>query len=164
MLLSEDDVDAVAAAIDPGSTAAVLVWDGRTRGPHRSRRPHAAPVDNSWLVDASRCRPCWPHSKQTRKLVPDMPLAARRLRRAAVTDPPRSRVPPPRSPRRRWWHMESDAAPIGETIDGTTAGTGGAENSGHRMCSQRMSSTPRRSGSRRRSRTRKGVQLLSHAV
>nr|GLK38400.1 hypothetical protein GCM10017611_52670 [Rhodococcus wratislaviensis] len=29
--------------------------------------------------------------------------------------------------------MESDAAPIGETIDGTTAGTGGAENSGHRF-------------------------------
>ncbi|WP_222105614.1 DUF6325 family protein [Rhodococcus sp. WB9] len=33
MLLSEDDVDAVAAAIDPGSTAAVLVWENTWAAP-----------------------------------------------------------------------------------------------------------------------------------
>nr|GLK38399.1 hypothetical protein GCM10017611_52660 [Rhodococcus wratislaviensis] len=36
MLLSEDDVDAVAAAIDPGSTAAVLVWENTWAAPFAS--------------------------------------------------------------------------------------------------------------------------------
>lgn len=33
MLLSEDDVNAVAAAIEPGSSAAVLVWENRWAAP-----------------------------------------------------------------------------------------------------------------------------------
>lgn len=33
MLLSEDDAEAVAAAIDPGSTAAVLVWENTWAAP-----------------------------------------------------------------------------------------------------------------------------------
>ncbi|MFZ2176143.1 MAG: DUF6325 family protein [Rhodococcus sp. (in: high G+C Gram-positive bacteria)] len=36
MLLSEDDVEAVAAAIDPGSTAAVLVWENTWAAPFAS--------------------------------------------------------------------------------------------------------------------------------
>ncbi|WKN53128.1 DUF6325 family protein [Rhodococcus opacus] len=36
MLLSEDDVDAVAAASDPGSTAAVLVWENTWAAPFAS--------------------------------------------------------------------------------------------------------------------------------
>ena len=36
MLLSEDDVEAVAAAIEPGSTAAVLVWENLWAAPFAS--------------------------------------------------------------------------------------------------------------------------------
>ena len=36
MLLSEDDVNAVAAAVEPGSTAALLVWENRWAAPFAS--------------------------------------------------------------------------------------------------------------------------------
>jgi Family of unknown function (DUF6325) len=36
MLLSEDDVEAVAAAVEPGSTAAVLVWENTWAAPFGS--------------------------------------------------------------------------------------------------------------------------------
>ena len=36
MLLSEDDVNAVAAAVEPGSTAAVLVWENKWAAPFGS--------------------------------------------------------------------------------------------------------------------------------
>ena len=36
MLLSEDDVNAVAAAVEPGSTAAVLVWENTWAAPFAS--------------------------------------------------------------------------------------------------------------------------------
>jgi hypothetical protein len=36
MLLSEDDVNAVAAAVEPGSTAAVLVWENSWAAPFAS--------------------------------------------------------------------------------------------------------------------------------
>lgn len=36
MLLSEDDVEAVAAAVDPGSTAALLVWENSWAAPFAS--------------------------------------------------------------------------------------------------------------------------------
>jgi hypothetical protein len=36
MLLSEDDVNAVAAAVEPGSTAALLVWENRWAAPFGS--------------------------------------------------------------------------------------------------------------------------------
>ena len=39
MLLSEEDVTSLAAAVEPGSSAAVLVW--RTPGPHRLALPYA---------------------------------------------------------------------------------------------------------------------------
>ena len=41
MLLSEDDVTAVAAAIEPGSSAAVLVWENLWAAPFASAVRHA---------------------------------------------------------------------------------------------------------------------------
>jgi hypothetical protein len=41
MLLSEDDVTAVAAAVEPGSTAALLVWENRWAAPFGSAVRHA---------------------------------------------------------------------------------------------------------------------------
>ena len=41
MLLSEDDVTAVAAAIEPGSSAAVLVWENTWAAPFASAVRHS---------------------------------------------------------------------------------------------------------------------------
>ena len=41
MLLSEDDVTALAAAIEPGSTAAVLVWENAWAAPLASAVRHS---------------------------------------------------------------------------------------------------------------------------
>ena len=41
MLLSEDDVNAVAEAIEPGSSAAVLVWENKWAAPFGSAVRHA---------------------------------------------------------------------------------------------------------------------------
>jgi hypothetical protein len=41
MLLSEEDVNAVAAAIEPGSSAAVLVWENRWAAPFGAAVRHA---------------------------------------------------------------------------------------------------------------------------
>jgi hypothetical protein len=41
MLLSEEDVDAVAAAIEPGSSAAVLVWENKWAAPFGAAVRHA---------------------------------------------------------------------------------------------------------------------------
>jgi hypothetical protein len=41
MLLSEDDVAAVAAAVEPGSTAALLVWENSWAAPFASAVRHA---------------------------------------------------------------------------------------------------------------------------
>jgi hypothetical protein len=41
MLLSEEDVTAVAAAIEPGSSAAVLVWENRWAAPFASAVRHS---------------------------------------------------------------------------------------------------------------------------
>ena len=41
MLLSEDDVNAVAAAIEPGSSAAVLVWENKWAAPFGAAVRHA---------------------------------------------------------------------------------------------------------------------------
>jgi hypothetical protein len=61
MLLSEDDVTAVAAAIEPGSSAAVLVWENTGR--HRSPQPCVIRADSWWPVAGYRSRRCWPRSK-----------------------------------------------------------------------------------------------------
>lgn len=44
MLLSEDDVAAVGAAIEPGSTAALLVWENVWAAPFASAARRAGPV------------------------------------------------------------------------------------------------------------------------
>jgi hypothetical protein len=41
MLLSEDDVTAVAAAVEPGSSAAVLVWENTWAAPFASAVRHS---------------------------------------------------------------------------------------------------------------------------
>jgi hypothetical protein len=41
MLLSEEDVTAVAAAIEPGSSAAVLVWENKWAAPFGAAVRHA---------------------------------------------------------------------------------------------------------------------------
>jgi hypothetical protein len=41
MLLSEEDVDAVAAALEPGSSAAVLVWENKWAAPFGAAVRHA---------------------------------------------------------------------------------------------------------------------------
>jgi hypothetical protein len=41
MLLSEEDVNAVAAAVEPGSSAAVLVWENKWAAPFGSAVRHA---------------------------------------------------------------------------------------------------------------------------
>ncbi len=41
MLLSEDDVTAVAAAVEPGSSAAVLVWENLWAAPFASAVRHS---------------------------------------------------------------------------------------------------------------------------
>ena len=41
MLLSEEDVTAVAAAVEPGSSAAVLVWENKWAAPFGAAVRHA---------------------------------------------------------------------------------------------------------------------------
>ena len=89
-LLSEDDVNAVAASVEPGSTAALLVWENRWAAPFGSavRRAGGQLVASGRIpiqallaaVEAED------ETKPTRK-ASDMPLAARRMRRAAVIGP-----------------------------------------------------------------------------
>jgi Family of unknown function (DUF6325) len=64
MLLSEEDVTSVAAAIEPGSSAAVLVWENTWAAPFASAASRAA---SSWPAAASPSRRCSPQSKLTRK-------------------------------------------------------------------------------------------------
>ena len=78
MVLSEDDLVNIAAAVKPGSAAAVLVWENSWAAPFGS----AVRKVGGQLVASgrSRCRHCLPRSKptQTRK-EPEMPLARRRI-------------------------------------------------------------------------------------
>jgi hypothetical protein len=57
MLLSEDDVNAIAAAVEPGTTAAVLVWENAWAAPFASavRRAGGQLVANG----RTRSRRCW---------------------------------------------------------------------------------------------------------
>ena len=88
MLLSADDVEAVAAAVEPGSTAAVLVWENLWAAPFGSAVRRAG-VSSS-PVAGSRSRHCWRSSRKTKRStrkVSDMGIARRRMRRAAVIGP-----------------------------------------------------------------------------
>ncbi|MGY1811028.1 DUF6325 family protein [Blastococcus sp. SYSU D00669] len=98
VLLSEEDVAAAAAAVEPGSTAVLLVWENAWAAPFASAVRHAG--GSSWPAGASPCRPCSPPSRSStpssgttaptttpRGRTTDMPLAARRMRRATVIGP-----------------------------------------------------------------------------
>ena len=63
MLLSEEDVTSLGAAIEPGSSAAVLVW--RTPGPRRLPLLCAARVVSWWPVAVSLPRRCLRPSRLT---------------------------------------------------------------------------------------------------
>ena len=65
MLLSEEDVTSLAAAIEPGSSAAVLVWENTW--PRRSPRLCVVRVVSWWPVAVSPFRRCSPPSKLTSK-------------------------------------------------------------------------------------------------
>jgi hypothetical protein len=89
MLLSEEDVTAVAAAVEPGSSAAVLVWENKWAAPFGAAVRHAGgqlvasgriPIQASW----PRSRPTTNRTTERRR---EMPLARRRMRRAAVIGP-----------------------------------------------------------------------------
>jgi hypothetical protein len=99
MLLSEEDVNSLAAAIEPGSRPAC--WCGRTRGPRRSPPLCAVRAVSLWLVAGSprgRCsRQLRPMSKKKqptrtpswrpRKERCGMPLARARMGRGGVIGP-----------------------------------------------------------------------------
>ena len=128
MLLSEDDVVAVANAIEPGSSAAVLVWENSWAAPFASAVRESG--GQSSRAAASRSSPFSPRSKRMRSTAgmspwptqhrtePDMPLAARRMRRAAVIGPAPWPAPRPPLPQPPWSPMAS----TGAQIVGTTAG------------------------------------------
>jgi hypothetical protein len=89
MLLSEEDVTAVAAAVEPGSSAAVLVWENKWAAPFGAAC--ATQVASSWPAAGSPSKRCWPRSRPTTNRTSErrreMPLARRRMRRAAVIGP-----------------------------------------------------------------------------
>ena len=62
-LLAEEDVVNLAAAMDPGSTAGVLIWENLWAA--RSPPPPGVPVDSSSRTDASRSRRSSPRSRPT---------------------------------------------------------------------------------------------------
>src|SRR5215216_115139 len=76
MLLAEEDVEEVGKAVEPGSVAAVLVYENTWAGPFASsiRRAGGQLV----AMAASRRSRCWPRSKptdNTTRKEPDMALA-----------------------------------------------------------------------------------------
>ena len=91
MLLSEDDVAAVAAAIEPGSSAAVLVWENTWAAPFASavRRSGGQLVASGRIpiqamlaaIEADE------EADLKQKELSEMPMARRRMRRAAVIGP-----------------------------------------------------------------------------
>ena len=79
MVLSEQDVLDLAETIEPGSTAAVVVWENLWAAPFGS----AVRKAGGQLVATGRIptRRCWRQSRPTPRKEPDMPMANRRRRR-----------------------------------------------------------------------------------
>ena len=84
MLLSEQDVEDLAVTIEPGSSAAVLVWENLWAAPFGAAVRHAGA---SWPPAAAfpfkRCSQPWRLTPKRPK-ESDMPLAARRRRRTVA--------------------------------------------------------------------------------
>ena len=90
MLLSEDDVTAVAAAIEPGSSAAVLVWENTWAAPFASAVRHSGGqlvASGRIPIQAMLAAIEADDERRRRRKTSDMPLARRRMRRAAVIGP-----------------------------------------------------------------------------
>ena len=65
MLLAEEDVDAIGAALEPGSVAAVLIWENVWAAPFGP--PSAGPVVSWWPAAGSRSNSWRPPSRRTRR-------------------------------------------------------------------------------------------------
>ena len=99
MLLSEEDVTSLGAAIEPGSSAAVLVWENTWAAPFASAVRRAGGqlvasgrIPTQALLAASRLtskkkQPMMAPSWQPLKEKCDMPLASRRMGRGGVIGP-----------------------------------------------------------------------------
>ena len=87
-LLAEDDVEKLAAAMEPGSPQASS--SGRTCGPRPSVRQHDGRADNSSPTDASRSKPSSPRSRlmPSTKKEHDMPVGLGRVGRVGVIGHP----------------------------------------------------------------------------
>ena len=86
--LAEEDVEHLAAAMDPGSVAGVLVYENTWAAPVRFGAC-AAPAASSSPTAASRSRPSSPPSRPTRrsKEEPEMPLGPGRAGRGVIGGP-----------------------------------------------------------------------------
>ena len=63
-LLTDEDTDEAAGALEPGTSAALLVFENRWAAPFATAVANPAA---SWSpADASRSRPCWPRSRRPR--------------------------------------------------------------------------------------------------
>lgn len=71
-LLGEDDVAAVAEAIEPGSTAACLGYENTWAAPFA--RPCAEPVGSWWPTAEFPFRHYWPRARHRTQEVHEMPL------------------------------------------------------------------------------------------
>ena len=93
-LLAAEDVENLAAAMEPGSTAGVLIW--RTCGRRRSRPPRDAREASSSPTDGSRSRPSSPRSRPIWSARPpketEMPLRPARVGRVGVIGHPVART------------------------------------------------------------------------
>ena len=87
-LLAEEDVANLAAAMDPGSTAGVLIWENLWAAPFASAARRS--VGSSSRTDASRSRRSSPRSRPTttRSKETDMPLRPARVGRVGVIGHP----------------------------------------------------------------------------
>ena len=88
-LLAAEDITNLAAAMEPGTTAGVLVWENSWAAPLPP--PPDAPAASSSPADASQSRPSWPHSRPTKKET-DMPLRPVRAARRGVIGAPVART------------------------------------------------------------------------
>jgi Family of unknown function (DUF6325) len=91
-LLAEDDVAAIAAAMEPGSIAGVVVWENAWAAPFASavRRAGAS----WWPAAGSRSRRSWLRSETSRPIGKerDMPLGRGRVGRPGVIGAPVART------------------------------------------------------------------------
>lgn len=89
LILAEEEVVNLAAAMEPGTTVGVLVWENVWAGP--SRPPPAAREASSSPTDVFRFRPFWLRSKPTKE-ESEMLLGPMRRGRCGVIGAPVART------------------------------------------------------------------------